>query len=759
MGGSRGGNNKGGHEGKGKGGGTGAWNGGVADMLWELRKQSAQQQQLLQALQDGGSFAAAAAQSGKGQREWRKGESDAARVDGGRWSRGEGRSNRGDARARPGDWACGDCGAFPCFARTVRCYRCSAPRRGSLAAGEEMRGKGKGRLTSGVDGSAYLGPLGAGGSRPLLGRRAEALAKAAGEPSYRLPGASVAARTEEARRHKEDAEGFQTVPCGKAARATVSTTARDGGPAARGKAPTTTRNSWAMLSEEGEDEDDVVASDECEGIDRTGADCDGDGGGRADSGRREDDGDKGEEQVGPSEAELKDRWVALCALVRRIERDSGPLPAEVLESLKAQRDEAERQWRSEKKPHPISKRLRWAEADLRAAEKKEEARKKELRDHLEWAEARTAEIKDRLGVDEARTTRKREALQALQRECGLPDRPNMEKAARVAVEGISTDIAPALSSIIEQLGEGDEGLRCDLQLLSTSLGRVEGVLREAAELELSRNLRQRQGEQRRQEGAQPAHFDIGGEDAMEMVEDDGDGSADDGGGNGARKSRRVEDRHKSGAHGTTTRWTKPSSNAPWKKEPSSAEAAEEARRLLQGNGGPSPLGKEPVALAADTNDLAVAERRSREEAVRQLQEALQQQRRVQEDHELAQSAEQERQQREEKRREEMRRHQEAVEKAAQAAAADEARRKEELWANMSQDQRAQATKLIEQQAAVGAHAFGTLGASHLAGLVHQAHVHEVVQASEEEQAGEVDRLMAMSPEEFMQWDRERQSLQ
>ncbi len=757
MGGSRGGSNKGGYEGKGKGDGAGQWSGGVADMLRELRKQSAQQQQLLRALQDGGNLAATAAQGGKGQREWRRGEGDASRVDERRWDRGEVRGNKSNARGRPGDWACGECGAFPCFARTVRCYQCSAPRRGGSAAGEEARGKGRGRVTNAVDNTTYLGPMGANGSRPLLGRRAETVAKAAGDPSYRVPGASVAARVESARRQKEDEEGFQTVPSGRAARTAVVATACPGDPAARGKAPTGTRNSWALLSEEDEDEEDVVATDERDGMDKTRGDCDEDGGGRTGSGGREGDNGKGEERDEPSEAELKSRWMALCALVRRIEREPHPLPPGVLDSIKAQRDEAERQWRSEKKPHPISKRLRWAEADLRAAQKKEEDRKKELQDHLEWAAMRTEEIKNRLGIDEARTARKRDALRALQRECGLPERPNMEKAARVAVEGIASDIAPALSSIIEQLGESDEGLRCDLQLLSTSLGRVEGVLREAAELELSKDSYQRQLEQRRQGGAQPARFDIG-DDAMEMVEEDGDSGADGGDDNGTRKSRRVENGHK-GAHNNTTRWTKPSTNAPWKKETSSAEAADEARRLLQGAGGPTPLGREAETSPAYTNDLAVAERRSKEEAVRQQQEALQQQQRVREDHELAQAAEQGRQQREAQRQDEMRKHQEAMERAAQTAAADEARRKEELWANMSQDQRAQATRLIEQQAAVGAHAFGTLAASQLAGLVHQAHVHEVVQASAEEQAGEVDRLMAMSPEEFMQWDRERQSLQ
>ncbi len=746
MGGGRGGGSKGGgHEGKGKGGGGGQWGAGVEDMLWELRRQNTQQQQLLRALQGGGNLAAMATQGGKGQREWRS-------------SGGDARGNKNAAQGRPGDWACGECGAYPCFARTVRCYQCSAPRRGGVAAGEEVRGKGRGRITSATESTTYLGPVGAGGSRPLLGKRAETVAKTAGDPSYRVPGASVAARVGEERRRKEDEEGFQTVHRGSAARAATAAAARPGGPSMEGKAPARTKSSWAMLSEEDDDEEDEEAADERDDVDRKNVGC-GEEERRQRGGEgKENDHGGGEEQDEPTEAELKSRWMALCALARRVERDAQPLPPGVLDTIRAQRDEAEKQWRSEKKPHPISKRLRWAEADLRAAERKADARKRELQDHLEWAASRTEEIQKRLDIDEARTERKRDALRAIQRECGLSERPNVEKAARVAVEGISSDIAPALSSIIEQLGEDNEGLRCDLQLLSTSLGRVEGVLREAAERELPRDMHQRQAEQRRQGGGQlrPAHFDIG-DDAMEVAEDDGDGGDDGGDGDGARKSRRMDEGHK-GAHNATTRWTKPSTNAPWRKEASSVEAAEEARRLLQEAGKQAPPGQGTGATAADTNDLAVAERRGREEALRQQQEALRQQQRVRSEHELAQAAEQGRQQRETQRQDEMRRHQEALERAAQAAAAEEARRKEELWASMSQEQRAQATRLIEQQAAVGAHAFGTLGASQLAGMVHQAHVHEVVQASEEEQVGEVDRLMAMSPEEFMQWDRERQNL-
>ncbi len=106
----------------------------------------------------------------------------------------------------------------------------------------------------------------------------------------------------------------------------------------------------------------------------------------------------------------------------------------------------------------------------------------------------------------------------------------------------------------------------------------------------------------------------------------------------------------------------------------------------------------------------------------------------------------------------MRNHQEAIAKAAADAVAEEARQKEALWASMSPEQRADATKLHDQQAAVGAHVFGTQEASQVVGLVHKSHVHDLAHANVADEEEEVERLMQMSPEGFARWDQEQQSL-
>ncbi len=351
----------------------------------------------------------------------------------------------------------------------------------------------------------------------------------------------------------------------------------------------------------------------------------------------------------------------------------------------------------------------------------------------------------------------------------------MEKAARIAAEGIGGDIAPALAALIERLGDADVGIRQQLELLSVSLGRVEGVLKEATEEALAEDLRRQQQQHQPQQPQQhspsaqpqqprqpPASYDISS-DAMEEedgcvgdVGDDGIENAES-----RRKTRRVDD-HGGATATAPTRWTKPAANAPWTRAASSAAARDEARRALQAMGCAATAGVGAAMDPSRTNDLATAERLAREAALRQQEVALQQQQLLREDPALARVEEQQRHQREQRCAEELRKHQAAAEQAAAAAASEEARRKQELWDSMPPEQRAQAARLHEQQAAVGAHVFGTEAASRVVELVQQ----QQASGSAQGQAGgeahwdeaEVERLMAMSAEELVRWDQEQQSL-
>ncbi len=747
-----GGKNGGGRGGHGGGANGGRWGGGISTMLQELRWQNEQQQRLLRALECDGALVEEAERGHPVHRAWEgagtKGGDDGGKgKGGGGWMRGAGYARGGGVKGKPGDWACTGCGAYPCFAKAVRCFRCRLQRSGgSEAPGRGSKGKGGGRLTADTGKTTYLGPIGASGNRPLLGGRGCGGKATDKPPTFRVPGASAAARAEEAMRVRGDAEGYVAASGRHAVRPGVHAAGVEQAPPRQQKPPVPTKNSWAELAEE---EDEETGDAEMADAQATGGGGDeGQGGGDEDGGEERID-----EDEEPSEGELKSRWLAHCAVVRRLEKDGQPLPPGLMANVKAQRDEAERKWRAARTPHPLHKRLRWAEADVRAAEAKEGCRRRELEEHLERVAARTKEIEDRLAVDEARTARKREALRKLQQEAGLAHRPAMESAARAAICGIGSDIAPTLSAIIERLGDGEEGIRCELQLLSTSLGRVESVLREATEWELERDqLRKQEGQ--RQQQQHPARFDIGDDemDGEGYGHDDADGSGD---GGSAHKSRRTGGSDAETC-GNGPRWTQANVNAPWRKAAPSLEAVEDARRILQAAGYAQAEGnmcKGSGPTSAETNDLAVAERRRKEEAIRQQQEALQQQQLLRSDPERARAEEREREIREMLQKEEVRRHQEAAAQAAAANAANEAREKEERWAQMSPEERAQAIRLSEQQAAVGAHVFGTAGATHVAGLVQQSQAVGVAGSHDEDEIGQ---LMAMSAEDYARWEQENQ---
>ncbi len=530
--------------------------------------------------------------------------------------------------------------------------------------------------------------------------------------------------------------GFQTVCSVRGAKATTTQ-------APVAKPALQSRNSWAALAEEEED------CDFCD-VDEGGADAD-DGDVDA-SGQRHEEHDNGDadpgDADGPSAAQLRATWQAHCNVVRKLEKDRATVPMEVIASVKAQRDAAESRWRAAKAPHPLHKRMRWAESEVRAAEAKEASRRRELQAHLDEAAAKTRDLEEKLAVDVARTERKRAALDALLHESGVGKTKATEKATHMALAGLGGDIGPALAAIIEQLGDGDreQAIRQDLQTLSTSLGRLEDVLRKGARDEAAARRA-------------PEQFVIGGGSGDENLDiGGGDDDVDIGDGDDGGRRVRRRDETGTGATATAPRWTQAAANTPWRRAATSCDAVAEARRLLEASAADDPGNGGGMASPSDTNDLAVAERRRHLQAEAQLQAALATRQSVQASPQAAHDEEEMRRRREQAQRDELKKHQEAAAKAAADAEAESTRQREESWARMSPEEREAAIKVREQQAAVGVHIFGTQAASHLAGLVHQSHVQERALADSTAEAEEVELLMRMSPEEFARWDQDRQSL-
>ncbi len=708
---------------------------------------------------------------------------------------GKGGGRGGGIRGRPGDWRCQSCEAYPCFARAQSCFACGATRSGSGGGGTGgERGGARRPVTRPMAAGDYLGPIGAGGARPLLGRRGT---DAAGCPTARVPGASAAAKAEESRQGRMEGKGGSDGPKGhhQTVDADGFMRVRGGTPTATARAPAvgaavvkSARNSWAELSEDAMDEDETTsmqrADDGC-GDDAAGGGGDGvadavddaheDDGGLQQPKQEQGQGVQGDAQ-GTSEEDLREAWQKCCCVCRLLERDvnAAAMPS-LLDEARARRDEAERRWRAAKRPHPLHKRMRWAEAELREAEGKERLHQQELDAHLAQTARRTQELQGRQRIDAARTARKRAALAELHREALPLPHSAADAAVRMAATGICMDVLPPLREAIERLASppgGDaEALRQNLEIIAVSASRVEEVLRGAATAAPG--------------GGGAAYFDIGdGQRTGDVGNDTAAAEA-----SAANKEGAVGDGHTStdgtvGARGAPTtaqalRWTQRAANMPWKKSSSSMGAVEAARRILCEDGGAGSVslggtaesavraaaakcgddeagtGGAALPNAADTNDLAEAERRARLSAEHQVHQVLQRQQQ-QPNAEQVRQQEQERLLRLQMQQEELQRHQAAVEEAAARRKAEEEQRKHELIASMSSDELARAAAVHAQQAAIGAVAFGTAAASQLAGLVHQEEVRRVAQdQGGGNEAAVVDRLMSMSPEELAEheWGR------
>ncbi len=452
-----------------------------------------------------------------------------------------------------------------------------------------------------------------------------------------------------------------------------------------------------------------------------------------------------EQATSLGEGELRQQWQAHANACRIMERDPQAFPPPLLATAKAQRDEAERRWRAAKTPHPLHKRLRWAQAELQEAEAKEANHRRELQDHLQTVERRTRELQDRLATSAARTARRRAALEAIRLEAAPGESSAAGEAARVAASGISMDVAPQLTAAIERLasplGEDTETLRQHLQAVAASLDSVRWVLNTATE--------------RPADATRTTHYDIS---------DDGAATATDGdkgvGGAGGGEDDRAGGAGERGKHcaAAVARWARAPEDGRWKKcaggGASSAEAAEEARRVVRRLAeGQAHAG----AAGSCTNDLAEAERRDRLAALQQFEAAQRQQQRQLDDQQRAQ-AEADLALRQRAQQEELQRHQSAMQKAAEARAAEEAKQRDALLASMSPQELARAAELHAQQAAMGAQVFGSQPAAQMAAMLQNAQSPSMARAEggDADTHDEVDRLMEMSAEEWAAWDRERQ---
>ncbi len=330
-------------------------------------------------------------------------------VQRGRGGGGGGEQLGGGSRPREGEWMC-RCGFPTNRPYRVACHACGRPRSGA-EVGRADGGKGDGRSNAGGGGDQGKGrfpgssgegrwgsgPVGAGGSRPILGRGEGE--RFTNSPSGRTKGGGERPAWggkglgKDGNKGKPTATTCEDTDKGKGKGVVRGAEGVDG----RGEArwmQEHERRKWVRPAR-------VVDDDAFELVQPrrvcVGRSCEGKGGDATGQRSHEDtsaptqrrlwsddisdddglvddeeggevEGDDGKEQGEPQAdpRQLRAAFQEHARAVRELERrgDFGP----ALDTLRRARDQAEREWRETKEPAPLPKRLEWAEAKLGKAQ-------------------------------------------------------------------------------------------------------------------------------------------------------------------------------------------------------------------------------------------------------------------------------------------------------------------------------------------------------------------------------------------------------
>jgi hypothetical protein len=185
-----------------------------------------------------------------------------------------------------------------------------------------------------------------------------------------------------------------------------------------------------------------------------------------------------EADQGASEADLRRAWEHAKEAVRMLEGNPRSPPS-LLAAARRQRDAAEAAWRAAKPPHPLHKRLRWAQRAYDSAAGKQRVHQDELDKFDEDTARRRKQLVERCQADRIRTAKRLSELEALLAQGGQRQPPASVRAVRICATGIDTDVGPALAAVADKLEEGSPAW-LELQAAMASLATVEEQLRNAA---------------------------------------------------------------------------------------------------------------------------------------------------------------------------------------------------------------------------------------------------------------------------------------
>ncbi len=194
-------------------------------------------------------------------------------------------------------------------------------------------------------------------------------------------------------------------------------------------------------------------------------------------------GDGGVDEVADA-AELRRRFEAEAAFVRRMEREGVPPEHGAMRAAIAERDEAERRWRSAKGTHPLAKRLAWAQQRLDKAFAAQDRAREALAIHDSEARAKREAFVERLRQARERVSIHRERLETLQEEAAA-EAPSVKRrgtgneTCALVSDGLLRQVAPEITALAETLPDGSEA-RARIDLLTSQLAAMQQDLAKAA---------------------------------------------------------------------------------------------------------------------------------------------------------------------------------------------------------------------------------------------------------------------------------------
>ncbi len=194
-----------------------------------------------------------------------------------------------------------------------------------------------------------------------------------------------------------------------------------------------------------------------------------------------DDDEAGQQDLGEADPDvLRKRLECEQSMVRTLVREGVDEDHPAMVAAVAARSAAEEAWKAARRPHPVARRMGWAQQGLDRAMRARDKVREELAAFDEEMQERRNQIEQRLGQAMERVSKRRRALDELQEEAAMdvPAARRGHGAAEVCSElagGMRSAIAPRVAALAAKLDDGSEAQE-QFNLLVAQLEGLQGKL-------------------------------------------------------------------------------------------------------------------------------------------------------------------------------------------------------------------------------------------------------------------------------------------